>query len=271
MILPGCFVGGNRLESPQSRTRSDRGAGVTNPSADAASLGEPSYVWRSGQERRLGLIRDYIDIKGLRMLDVGCGIGTYVRQLQRLSSEVYGVDVSTGRLQAGSADVPGLLAAVGEYLPFRDAYFDVILLNEVIEHVQDDRRTLEECVRVLRPGGHVVMFAPNRLYPFETHGIQVGRRYVFGNIPLVNYLPDAVRNRLVPHARAYRASDLRQLTAGLGMRVVVHSYVYPGFDNIAGRNALAAMALRSALYRAEHTSLRRFGLSHFLILQKPLS
>ncbi|HTE86587.1 MAG TPA: methyltransferase domain-containing protein [Dehalococcoidia bacterium] len=241
---------------------------MTGPSPDAATLGEPSYVWRPGQERRLELIRAYVGLEGRRLLDVGCGVGTYVRRLREFSSEVYGVDVSPGRLQAGSREVPGLLAAVGEHLPIRAASIDMVLLNEVIEHVQDDRRTLEECVRVLRPGGHAVIFAPNRLYPFETHGVQLGARYVFGNIPLVNYLPDGLRNRVVPHARAYRTSELRRLTVGLGTRVLVHGYVYPGFDNIAARSALAARFLRAALYRAEHTRLRRFGLSHFLILEK---
>ena len=52
------------------------------PSADAARLGEPSYVWRSGQERRLQLIRRYIPLEGRRILDVGCGIGTYVRRFR---------------------------------------------------------------------------------------------------------------------------------------------------------------------------------------------
>jgi SAM-dependent methyltransferase len=236
------------------------------PSSEAATLGEPSYVWRFGQDRRLQLIRSHVTIENLRMLDVGCGIGTYVRHLREFSPEVYGIDVSARRLRG--SEVPGLLAAVGENLPFKSESFDLVLLNEVIEHVRDDRRTIEECVRVLRGGGFLVVFAPNRLYPFETHGIQVGSRYIFGNIPLVNYLPDRIRNLLVPHARAYRASDIRRVTFGLPARTVWHSYVYPGFDNVASRNRVAGTILRSLLYRAEHNGFQRFGLSHFVLLQK---
>ncbi len=238
------------------------------PSSDAAKLGEPSYVWRSGQERRLDLIRSYVPLEEQRVLDVGCGVGTYVRRLRGFSSQVYGIDISFRRLMDGSKTVDGLLAAVGEFLPFRTASFDMVLLNEVIEHVQDDRRTLVESVRILRPGGHLIIFAPNRLYPFETHGMQLGRHYVFGNVPFINYLPDCIRNRLVPHARAYRAAELGQLTGNLGLRLVTHEYVYPGFDNIATRSGVIARLLRSVLYRAEHTRLRRYGLSHFLILQR---
>jgi SAM-dependent methyltransferase len=238
------------------------------PSVDAGVLGEPSYVWRSGQERRLDLIRAHVPLEGQKVLDVGCGIGTYVRRLRALGNEVVGIDISLDRLKTGAKSVPNLVASVGEHLPFADSSFDAVLLNEVIEHVQSDRRTLEECLRVVRPGGHILIFAPNRLYPFETHGIYLGRRYIFGNVPLVNYLPNPVRDRLVPHARAYRTEDMRRLIDGLDVRVLIHSYVYPGFDNIAARNRIAARLLRAALYRAEHTRIRRFGLSHFLILQK---
>ena len=246
-----------------------QGGFMVAPSPEAGILGEPSYVWRSGQERRLDLVRQYIPLEDRRVLDVGCGVGTYVRRLRELSGEVAGIDISLDRLKTGAASAPNLLAAVGEHLPFAPSVFDIILLNEVIEHVEDDRRTLEECLRVLRPGGHIVIFAPNRLYPFETHGIYLRGRYVFGNIPLVNYLPGPIRNRLVPHARAYGVSDMRRLVDGVDVHVVVHTYVYPGFDNIAARNPIAARALRSALYRAEHTRVRKFGLSHFLILEKP--
>ena len=109
---------------------------------------------------------------------------------------------------------------------------------------------------------------PNRLYPFETHGVYLGKRYVFGNIPLVNWLPDPLRRRLVPHARAYLGPDMRRLIRGLPVTPVVMSYVYPGFDNIAARSRVLGGVLRRALYFAEHTPLRVFGLSHFVVLRR---
>jgi SAM-dependent methyltransferase len=238
------------------------------PSAEAATLGEPSYIWRSGQERRLDLIRRYVPLEGRWILDVGCGIGTYVQRFREFSGHVYGIDVSVKRLQEGAKTVPGLLAAKGERLPFTDASFDVLVFNEVIEHVDDDRETIKDALRVLRPGGHIVIYAPNRLYPFETHGVYWRGRYRFGNIPLVNYLPNRLRDRLVPHARAYTKATIRRLWEGLPVDVVVHSYVYPGFDNVAARNARLGKVLRSVLYRAEHTPVRSFGLSHFVVLRK---
>ncbi len=235
---------------------------------ERAALGNPSFVWRFGQDRRLALIRQYVPLEGRRLLDVGCGIGTYVRRFRQFSEQVYGIDVTFDRVRRGAEDLPNLMLAVGEALPFPDASFDVVVLNEVIEHVADDRATMGEIARILRPGGHAVFYAPNRFYPFETHGIYLGKRYVFGNIPGVNYLPLSLRNRLVPHARVYLTRDFKRITAGLPFRTLIHRYVYPGFDNIAARNQGVAGILRRMLYTAEGSWLQIFGLSHLLILER---
>ena len=55
---------------------------------------------------------------------------------------------------------------------------------------------IAECAAVLAEGGRLVLFCPNRGYPFETHGIYIRGEYRFGNKFLVNYLPKKWRNRL---------------------------------------------------------------------------
>jgi SAM-dependent methyltransferase len=157
---------------------------------------------------------------------------------------------------------------VGEALPYPDDHFDLVFSNEVIEHVDDDRATAAEMVRVTRPGGAIVAFAPNRLYPFETHGAYFGKRYVFGNIPFINWLPDPLRDRFAPHVRAYTQRGLRALFAGEAVELVHHRVIYPGFDNISARHPRLGGLLRRALYVAEHTPLHTLGLSHFLVLRK---
>ena len=64
----------------------------------AIILGHPSYVWRFGQDRRLELIRRYAPLDAKRILDVGCGLGVYVRKLRAFSSEVYGVDIDSDKV-----------------------------------------------------------------------------------------------------------------------------------------------------------------------------
>jgi SAM-dependent methyltransferase len=210
----------------------------------------------------------YAPLEHARILDIGCGLGVYVRKFREFSDAVCGIDIDPKRLLEGARTTPGLMLAVGEHLPYRSGTFDVIVLNEVIEHVADDRATLAEAMRILRDGGRIVIYAPNRLYPFETHGVYLGKRFVFGNIPFINWLPTPLRNRLVPHARAYTKGGIRRLYRGLPADVLAETYVYPGFDNIIARRKRLGAVLRSLLYRAERTPLRMFGLSHFVVLRK---
>lgn len=232
---------------------------------ERVALGNPSFVWGAGQDRRLRLVQRHVSLEGATVLDIGCGIGTYVEKLQQIAARACGIDIDPARVRRGRAG--GLAVAASERLPFVDGAFDAVLLNEVIEHVQDDVATLREACRVVRPGGHVIIYAPNRLFPFETHGVYLGRRYIFGNIPLVNYLPDVLRRRLVPHARAYTPRQITRLLRSLPADVVVRSHVYPAFDNIARRRRWLGGVLRAIFHRLERTPLRVFGLSHFLILR----
>lgn len=232
------------------------------------ALGHPSYVWRFGQDRRLALIRTFAPLEGRWVLDIGCGIGTYVRRFADFTNHSFGIDVDAERVAEGARSIANLQVAASEHLPFPDGTFDVVVLNEVIEHVQDDEKTIAEAMRILRPGGRVVIFAPNRLYPFETHGIYLGRRYIFRLIPFVNWLPDPLREIFCPHVRAYTSGDIRHLFRGLPARIVEHSYVYPGFDNIMVDHPRLGPLLRKVFYYLENTPLRCFGLSHFVVAER---
>ena len=234
-----------------------------------AVLGHPSYVWRFGQQRRLNLIHKYAPLGGKRILDVGCGLGIYVEKFLQYSDRTYGVDIEPERVIEGGIRLPNLLAAAAEALPFSNNCFDVLLLHEVLEHVTDDCQVVREAYRVLKPGGRMIIFAPNRLYPFETHGIYWRGSYRFGNFPLVNYLPYSLRQRLCPHVRAYTSGGLRQLLSGLECRIVVQTQIYPGYDNIIARHPKLGSAVRRITYLLEDTPLRIFGLSHFMVLEKP--
>lgn len=246
--------------------------GVEEPAA--ARLGNPSFVWRGGQERRLAIIERHVRLDGKRVLDLGCGVGEYVRAFARRDARALGCDVELPRLrEARSRGAVNVVAAAGEALPFRTGSLDVVVLNEVIEHVTDDRATMREVGRVLAPGGTCVIFAPNRAFPFETHGIYLRvrgeRRYIFGNIPLVNWLPSAIRDRLVPHARVYTQATLDRAVAESGLVPSSKDYVFPGFDNIAARLGTPGRVLRRVMHMVEDSPARRFGISHVYVLRKP--
>ncbi|MFW6068678.1 MAG: methyltransferase domain-containing protein [Chloroflexota bacterium] len=233
----------------------------------AALRGEPGYVWRSGQERRLNMIRQHADVTG-RILDNGCGLGTYLAALAPYSDARFGIEVEAERAVLAAERASGVALGIGERLPFAEDSFDFVLSNEVIEHVEDDRRYATDMVRVTRPGGRIVVFCPNRWYPVEQHGIFWRGDYKFGNIPFVNYLPLPIRNRLAPHVRTYTARDIRQLFRHLPVEIVHHTRIFGGYDNIEVRWPRAGRLLKRALYAAEKTPFRALGISHLLVLQK---
>ncbi len=235
----------------------------------AALRGEPSYVWRAGQERRLEMILAAAGERARgRVLEDGCGVGQYAARLSQSGGQVIGLEYDFERAGEARGRIPRVVNAAGEGLPFPDGSFDLILSHEVLEHVADDRQAVEEMSRVLRPGGRAAIFAPNRGYPFETHGVYWRGRYHFGNIPLVNYLPRRFRDRLAPHVRVYSSGDLERLFAGLPLRLVEKTVIFGAYDNIIARYPRAGRMLRAALQWLEKTPLRGLGLSHFWVVEK---
>ena len=235
----------------------------------AAARGEPSYVWRAGQDRRMSMILAAAQdlIRG-QVLENGCGVGMYVEQLARHGGKVIGLEYDFERACQAAGRSQFITNAAGEALPFSENQFDLVLSHEVLEHVQDDRQALAEMVRTLRPGGRLVLFVPNRGYPFETHGIYWRGSYRFGNIPLINYLPRAWRNRLAPHVRVYSRQDLEVIFRGLPVRVLQRTIIFGAYDNLIARYGSAGRLLRWCLQTAERTPLRSLGLSHFWVAEK---
>jgi SAM-dependent methyltransferase len=235
----------------------------------AALRGEPSYVWRAGQERRLEMIVRAAGerIKGC-ILENGCGVGMYVEHLSPFGGKVIGLEYDFERAAEARKNSPRIINAAGESLPLLAGTFDLILSHEVLEHVQDDRAALCEMVRALRAGGRIVIFIPNRGYPFETHGIYWKGKYYFGNKLFVNYLPRILRDRLAPHVRVYSKRDLEKLFEGLPVKFIERTIIFGAYDNIIARFGSVGQALRGILQFLERTPLKIFGLSHFWVVEK---
>jgi len=114
----------------------------------------------------------------LRVLDVGGGRAPYAHLFQKegalyvvLESNILSVGSSSPRFVVGDA-----LA-----LPFRPASFDIVLLTEVLEHIAEPKQALVQCARMLRPGGFVIVTAPqywhvhgwsSDYYRYTRHGLE---------------------------------------------------------------------------------------------------
>lgn len=243
----------------------------------AALRGEPSYVWRAGQQRRLDMIVKFAGerIKGT-ILENGCGVGMYVEHLSPFGGSVIGLEYDFDRAHEARTRSPFILNAAGEFLPLLSGTFDLILSHEVIEHVQDDRSAIREMICVLRspdavsgqPGGRLILFCPNRGYPVETHGIYWKGKYYFGNKLFVNYLPRRLRDKLAPHVRVYSKRDLLKLFDGLPVKFIEQTVIFGAYDNIIARFGMLGKFLRGLLQFLEKTPLKILGISHFWVVEK---
>jgi len=243
---------------------------MTSTHSDKAALrGEPSYVWREGQRRRLEMILNAAGERARGRIFVdGCGLGSYLSRLATPENITIGLDIEFPRTLESAQKTPRVVCGVGEALPFPDNSFDLILSHEVLEHVQDDKTAISEIVRTLSPGGRLVLFCPNRGYPFETHGIYWRGKYHFGNIALVNYLPRRWRDKLAPHVNVYTRNDLSHLFSGLPVKFIVRRTIFGAYDNIIARRPTLGKLLRSLMQALENSPLQVVGLSHFWVVEK---
>jgi len=111
--------------------------------------------------------------KSSKILDLGCGFGTFAFVCRRNGYKAYGVDIAEFEIDFArkrvktelpdcSSDEVYQLCSV-ESLPFKDKNFDVVTLWNLLEHVPDYRRVLKEADRVLKPSGFLFLISPNYL------------------------------------------------------------------------------------------------------------
>jgi SAM-dependent methyltransferase len=112
------------------------------------------------------------------VLDVGSGVGNFVVNCRGNGIRAFGVEpdrighttaLTSIQIAKRRVDFSVFASSVGEQLPFRDATFDLVTLNQVIEHVQNQSAVLAEALRVVKPGGAVYVACPNYLRFYEPH------------------------------------------------------------------------------------------------------
>lgn len=98
-----------------------------------------------------------------RVLDVGCGVGQVVQQLQNRGLDAQGVDVSEPNIRAAKRRAGGCALYDGKRLPFDGGYFHAVGAFNVLEHVEEPEDFIRELARVLAPSGRLVISSPNFL------------------------------------------------------------------------------------------------------------
>ncbi len=173
---------------------------------------------------------------GDRVLDLGCGAGVLGRELmhRRLVRSYLGIDVASQALnRARAAGLTVVRGDVSKRLPVAAGSADLIYATEIIEHLFDTDRFVQEIRRVLKPSGRIVFSTPNVASLGRRITLAVGRN---------PYLDFAAGPQDVGHIRYFVAANLRELCARNGLQVTALESDYVNF-HISGRWRSRRLAL----------------------------
>jgi ubiquinone/menaquinone biosynthesis C-methylase UbiE len=221
-----------------------------------------------GVKRRFETLQSLTSFEGKAVLDVGCGVGAYGRVAEKYGAKMsLGIDINREHLAKASLD--NLVLADAHALPIRDSCFDAILMIEVLEHLSRESGALKEAWRVLNGDGLLLLTVPNKFYPFETHGLNMGSIEIPNmlgvGIPLLSWMPNFVRER-VERARIYTFKHLTKLLYESGFDLVKVDYMMPPLDKLKDQNL--AKTLRRVLRKLEATWLKYFACHIIVVASK---
>ena len=178
-------------------------------------------------------------LTGLRFpcLEIGCGEGTNLARLVRRGAAI-GIDRSIDKLRFAAGVVPAarLVAADALALPFGDGAFSGVLVRDLLHHVTDRRQAAAEAVRVLAPGGTLVVLEPNGRNPL----VALQARLVPAEGELRRFTPESV---LAALAGLPLAPPRVEMAQGLPLRRLVLHYRF-GWPALGRSRAGAALLAR---------------------------
>lgn len=163
--------------------------------------GKRHWWFRGRRAVAFAQIDRYFDRRGGAVLDLGCGAGTNLEELARYG-EVSGADPSAQALEYCRTFFKGRLDEVWlpDKVPYADATFDLVVMLDVLEHVEDDAGALKQVFRILKPGGTLALTVPALRWLWSQHDVEHH------------------------HFRRYHRSDLRALLTAQGFEIRFISY-----------------------------------------------
>lgn len=177
---------------------------MTRPTPVLTVLEEDKHAWFAGRTRA---ILKYLDSEmptqrdgeERAILDVGSGAGNMAHHLAHYGM-VVGLDYNMRPLAVAAVRALDVCQASGDVMPFDDNTFDLVSLLDTVEHIPDEFGVFEECLRVLKPGGKLMV-----------------------TVPAFQWLW-SYNDEINEHQRRYEAPELQQKLEMSGFRVKRNSY-----------------------------------------------
>lgn len=138
---------------------------------------------------RLGFIRDYVDLNGKSVIDIGCGGGILSESMDHCGATVTGIDMSEAAIQVAQlhqlesgAKVEYLNTTAEAIAALRPAQYDVVTCLEMLEHVPHPDSIVQACATLVKPGGHLFFSTINRNMKAYLFAI-LGAEYILNLLP----------------------------------------------------------------------------------------
>jgi hypothetical protein len=204
--------------------------------------------------KRVRYMLDHVDFTHKKVIDCGCGRGAYVLAMLDLGLDAWGIEVN------------------------RDKVTEFKQKHPTASRVPDDTTALSEINRVLRQHGTLIIFAPNRLFSFETHGVYIKNRQNHRSIPpyvpFIPYIPLSIGQKVFYYwARNYWPGELRRLVRNSGFTITHTGYLWQTFENISGQQP-TVIKMFSPVFRKTAALLEKvpvvqaMGISQVIIAEK---
>jgi len=149
--------------------------------------------------------------KGQKYLDIGCGGNAYLPiEAAKRKVKAYGVDISTEAIKKAQmfaknesvSELTNFKKANAENLPFKDNQFHAVSAIALLEHLENDKKAVEEMGRVCKKGGLVFITVPN----------------AYKSMPLYTWIPYLIHDKQIGHLRHYSAKHLTHLFESAGFK-----------------------------------------------------
>ncbi|MFH1290275.1 MAG: class I SAM-dependent methyltransferase [Nanoarchaeota archaeon] len=174
---------------------------------------EGYHKWRVERIKEIeGDFPEIFDVEGKKVLDVGCGaeapFSYYLSEVKK--ANVFAGDVSKDFVSSARKFAKKAKISVfpGEKLPYKDNEFEIAYLFDVLEHVKDPLKTVQELKRVTRKGGYIyIKFSPFYAYPTGPHLYSLG--FPRGLFPF-QFLPRGLTRRVIFNKKRLGTKDTPQ-------------------------------------------------------------
>ena len=234
--------------------------------------GKPADYGQEILRRRARITAATIPLSGRLVLDFGAGNGAQTLELVKLGCRVVAcdidqddLDVLSRYLKDNNIDTVTPVRYDGSTLPFAANHFDAVVSFAVLEHVQDEEKSLSEIFRILKPGGDFLIAVPNKWWVFETHGARLPL-LPWNRVPFFSWLPRPLHSKFA-NARIYRKKDIVSLLLAHGFDIHESFYMTAPMDVV--KSPSVQRLLRTYVFRGDRSTVPFLSTEVFVHARKP--